>query len=604
MNSLQRGFILLGLLWQLGSICGRGAESCGLIHTWADGRPVLRELFVAPTGNNTTGTGTRIAPFRTIARAFQGVRPGDAIRLLPGVHAAGNSLSGVFGTSNAPIWLGGVPGEERPEIRGGTTALLLSRVRYLVVENLVVAGASANGINCDDGGDYANSEATHHLLFRNLEIRDIGTGGNQDGLKLSGVNTYQVLDCTFARMSAGGSGIDHVGCHQGLIARCTFTDMGSNAVQCKGGSEDIEIRANRFFQGGGRAINLGGSTGFQFFRPPLSPTEPNVEARNIRVFANLFQGAEAAVAFVGAVECDVAQNTIVDPSRWVLRILQETVSGGGYTFRPCGNNRFVNNLVSFRRAQVSTPVNVGGNTDPASFQFAHTLWYAADQPSQSHPSLPAAETGGIYGVNPLFRDAPAGDFSVPVNSPATGKGLALSNPRADLRERCYAKVPTLGAFEAVPRPNPSADTDGDRLPDDWEIANGLDPLDPADALLDADTDGQSALGEFLAGTDPRNVGSYFALGEVRLDEGAFGFRYSTVTGRIYRIEARSDLVSGNWTEVGVLLGTGAPAAFQEEPLAPLSAGRLFRVSIEFVATSDVNQAVEPSRSDSVVLLEQ
>ncbi len=59
-----------------------------------------------------------------------------------------------------------------------------------------------------------------------------GTGGNQDGLKLSGVNDYIVMDCDFTRMSTGGSGIDHVGCHHGLIARCTFTEMGSNAIQC------------------------------------------------------------------------------------------------------------------------------------------------------------------------------------------------------------------------------------------------------------------------------------------------------------------------------------------------------------------------------------
>ena len=221
-------------------------------------------------------------------------------RSLPGTYPAGTSIGNFAGTANAPIWLGGVTGQPRPTISGGATAMQLSRVRYVILENLEVAGATANGINCDDGGEYANSNATRHVIFRNLFIHDIGTGGNNDGLKLSGVNDYFVLDCEFARMSTGGSGIDHVGCHGGVIARNKFTDAGSNAIQCKGGSEDIDIRWNSFTNAGARAMSLGGSTGFQFFRPPLVPNAPNSEAKNIRVIANLFHGSDTPVAFVGA----------------------------------------------------------------------------------------------------------------------------------------------------------------------------------------------------------------------------------------------------------------------------------------------------------------
>lgn len=427
------------------------ADPCAAIPTFADGKQPSREIFVAPSGSNDTGEGSRTNPYQTLSRALQGLQPGEAIRLLPGTYAGGMSVAKVAGTSNSPVWLGGVPGLARPVIQGGSTAIHFSRVRYLVVENLEIGGATGNGLNCDDGGDYANADATRHLLFRNLFIHDIGTGGNNDGLKLSGVNDFLVLDCEFARLSAGGSGIDHVGCHRGLIARSTFTDAGSNAVQCKGGSEDIEIRANRFINGGGRAVNIGGSTGFQFFRPPLSRTTPNSEARNIQVVANLFRGGDAPVAFVGAVNSLVANNTIVEPRRWILRILQETVSSGGFTFLPCGNNQFMNNLVFFDRSQISTPVNIGPNTDGASFEFAHNLWIAANQPNHSRPTLPAVEAEGVYGLNPLFRDAAAGDFSVPRHSPAAGKGRALPILRADLRGMCYADPPTIGAFEATGR---------------------------------------------------------------------------------------------------------------------------------------------------------
>jgi hypothetical protein len=254
-------------------------------------------------------------------------------------------------------------------------------------------------------------------------------------------------------MSAGGSGIDQVGCHHGTIARCIFRDAqgeGGNAIQCKGGSEDIEIRRNRFINAGARAINVGGSTGFQFFRPPLSTNAPNSEAKNIRVIANLFRGSDAPVAFVGTVNSLVANNTIIEPRRWVLRILQETVSKDGYTFLPCGQSQFVNNLIYFDRSQVNTPVNVGGHTDAASFEFGHNLWYAFNAPGQSKPRLPVAETNGIYGADPKFNDPAAADYSVASNSPAVAKGRELAT--SDLLGRCYADPPAIGAFEVLTRP--------------------------------------------------------------------------------------------------------------------------------------------------------
>lgn len=48
----------------------------------------------------------------------------------------------------------------------------------------------------------------------------------------------------------------------------------------------------------------------------------------------------------------------------------------------------------------------------------------------------------------------------------------------------------------------SMDTDGDILPDQWEIAYALNPNDPADAELDSDGDRLTNRDEFFAGTDP------------------------------------------------------------------------------------------------------
>ena len=51
------------------------------------------------------------------------------------------------------------------------------------------------------------------------------------------------------------------------------------------------------------------------------------------------------------------------------------------------------------------------------------------------------------------------------------------------------------------------DTDNDGMHDSWELDNGLDPLNGADADQDADSDGFTNLKEYLAGTDPNDPSS-------------------------------------------------------------------------------------------------
>jgi len=418
---------------------------CDVIRTFDRGLEPTVELHVAVSGDNLTGDGSPGSPFATIGRAVSEAGPGTAIRVHPGTYAGGTYVSNLYGEPAAPIWIGGAPGEAKPLIQSGGEGLHLTKVSYVVIHDLEVASATSNGINCDDGGDYANQEAAHHVVFRKLDIHDIGGTGNQDCLKLSGLNDYWVLDSSFTRCGGGtsGSGVDHVGCHHGLLARNLFQEHSGNAVQSKGGSEDIEIRWNRFSDSGQRSLNLGGSTGFDYFRPPLSTTDANAEARNIRLVANLIEGSVAPVAYVGCVGCVVANNTIVDPGNWILRILQETTSTSPYTFEECSFGIFVNNLVYFDRSSLSTYVNIGPDTASETFTFANNLWYAYDSPSQSEPTLPVTESNGIYGLDPIFTT----DYQVSGASPAVAAGAPTEWTWGDLCGRCFADQPTIGTYE-------------------------------------------------------------------------------------------------------------------------------------------------------------
>lgn len=427
-----------------GSAGGGGmVGECGAIATFEDGATPEREIFVDAAASG-PGDGSEADPYPTLDAALAEATAGTAIRIRPGSYDGGAFASGLTGTVDAPIWIGGVPGEERPVITGGGNAFQLSGVSYVVVHDLEVTGQTANGINVDDGE--TASGATHDLVFRDLLIHDLGDGGNQDCLKLSGVDRFYVLDSEFVGCS-GGSAVDHVGCHQGVIARNLFRDLGGNGVQSKGGSDDIEITQNRFLAAGERAVNMGGSTGFEFFRPALSMSGMNFEARDIRVVANLFVGGISPIAFVGCVDCLAANNTVVDPETWVIRILQETTSTAEYAFLPSSGGRFVNNLVYYSLAGVRTHVNVGAETAPETFVFSNNLWYAHDSPGDSEPgSLPVMESAGVYGEDPAF--AGADDRHITASSPASGAGLELEGVAGDLDGECYAAPPSIGAYEA------------------------------------------------------------------------------------------------------------------------------------------------------------
>lgn len=431
------------------------AAACGTVPSFHDGQSPSRIIRVAPGGDDGTGDGSAERPFATLRRAAREAAPGSAIRLAPGRYDGGTYLDDLAGAADAPIWIGGAPGTgpgaggepwaEAPIIAGSGEGLHLTRARFVVVHDVVVEGASGNGINADDGGSVTGDRTSFRLTFERVAIRNIGGNGNQDCLKLSGLRDVVVRDSAFRRCGGGGSGsgIDMVGVQAAVVARSRFDEISGNAVQAKGGSNDIEVRANRMVRAGGRAVNMGGSTGFAYFRPPLDASRPNAEARDVRVVANWIEGSEAAVAFVGCVDCLAANNTIVDPGRWVLRILQETRSSGEFTFEPAREGTFANNIVVFRAGVLRTAVNVGDATAPETFAFRNNLWFASDAPERSAPQLPVAEQGSVIGRDPRLGE----DGAIGSGSPAAGAGRRIVGVTGDLVGACYGDPPSIGARE-------------------------------------------------------------------------------------------------------------------------------------------------------------
>jgi hypothetical protein len=232
MKKLWVGLLFLALLWPTTVL----AQD---IPTFETGKTPTVEIHVATDGSDDTGDGSASAPYASVARALQDAEPGAAVRIHAGAYPVRISVEDLSGTADAPIWIGGAPGEAKPVISGGSEGMHLTRVRYVIVHDLEVQNATQNGINCDDGGDTTTLRHAPRHLPQCVSSTTSGTGGNQDCLKLSGVNDYYVLDSEFTpvRRRHVRSGVDHVGCHGGLLVGTISTRLSANAVQCKGAAK-------------------------------------------------------------------------------------------------------------------------------------------------------------------------------------------------------------------------------------------------------------------------------------------------------------------------------------------------------------------------------
>ncbi|MFN0078013.1 MAG: right-handed parallel beta-helix repeat-containing protein [Prosthecobacter sp.] len=324
----------------------------------------------------------------SLRTALRDLKPGTTLKLAPGDYPGGHSVGGV-----EKLTIEALDPKNRPHFKGGGNAWHFSCCNNLTLRNLRVSGQTGNGLNLDDGGEL--TKPVTGITIEHVEVSDIGPKGNHDGIKCSGLDGLTIRDCTLTGW--GGQGIDFVGCHQSLITGCRFIGKegftASAAIQLKGGTSDVIVEKCHFTHAGERPLNLGGSTGLPYFRPQ----GVKYEATRLIVRDNVIEGSLCAAAFVGVDGAEFTGNTILFPTKWIFRILQETREPG---FIPCRNVRIKDNRIVFRRVQVQIDINIGSDTAPETFRFEKNHWFAEDKPQASKPRLPTEEQDGVYGADP------------------------------------------------------------------------------------------------------------------------------------------------------------------------------------------------------------
>ena len=168
----------------------------------------------------------------------------------------------------------------------------------------------------------------------------------------------------------------------------------------------------------------------------------------------------------------------------------------------------------------------------------------------------------------------------PWPSGASGSGWSLSR----LASASFGDDPAN--WQAAPpspgRPNPvsaNADADADGLPDEWEIAHGLDPTD-SDFINggagDADGDRATNWEEYVAGTSPTNPSDFLRFERVAVNDAQLQLEFLPRAGRIYTLERRN-LANppGSWSVVqSQISGTNRLTLTD-----PVGTGGLYRLKV-------------------------
>lgn len=139
----------------------------------------------------------------------------------------------------------------------------------------------------------------------------------------------------------------------------------------------------------------------------------------------------------------------------------------------------------------------------------------------------------FYGFNPNLNDANLDSDGDGTNN--LGEFLLRSDPHA---------VPDYNPENELIDTRPGVDTDGDGIPNNWEVVNGMNYEDPSDAALDFDRDGYTNLQELRLNTDPRGAPAY-RIRQIGPFSGVSGVDISKVTLSEGSISGNPDNAGGD-----------------------------------------------------------
>lgn len=589
--------------------------ACAALLAFASWPTQATTNFVSGTiGNSVTLSGTNWLSGTVV------ITNGAVVTISPGARLLMNTNATLLvygqllaeGTSNAPI-----------TFTRATTTAPWSRIKFIRAQDsafrhCVVEFANSAG---DHQNYYDNDCNTNtpplarnyheavvalatHLDFENCLFRNLpSTASNGEGdaiaiiaddVEFPGTASARVINCQFTGI---GQAI-HTRFSFVLVEGCVFSSK-------RGDNDDIDlygesfppalVRNNLFLSGVEDKINPTRCSAIIMNNLFLNGPDHGVVLRDKCypiVVNNIFSNFTAAALSVQN-QCDalIANNTIVNSGRGVRMFDHTGRHGPPYCLTP-GNGKatLVNNIIR------NTPSG------------AITMEQSSFTP---HPHVTVINCNIQGGQGSIVRSGSNGgaDATVvwgPGNIDAdpqftTGLRLSAGSPCIDAGTNAMALVSSnwsasvTNDYYGMPRPLdgngdgtaqydigahefllPSADSNGDGIPDGWALTFGFSPLDNSVSTNDVDGDRMTTWAEFVAGTNPTNATSLLDVHWSTSEAAVLNFvAQSNVS---YTVQWRTNLTSAMWMNLTNIAANPQVRAIAVDTTAlPASGENYFRI---------------------------
>ncbi len=348
------------------------------------------------------------------------VRPGDEIILMPGRHRPA-TLDRLQGARGNPITIRGLDPKRPSVIDASRYGLVLHQPQHVVIENIVITGATIAGLVVDDldstAALYPNEQPPPtlrkpwraNLVIRNITITNTGPQGKRHAIELSGLQDVRIHDVHIEGW--GGSGLELIGCHGVAVESCRFSALDDysqrHAIQIRAGSERVNITQCHFQVIAGAVVVIGGSSKLREFRPEIPPdadSRSHYEARHVQLQRCTFLGGACPIVLAHCDDTLIRNSTFIRPRHAVLcTTAEQTDNRIAFT----GRAIFGGNLLVWEPGDLRRLVAIAPADDAESFVFEESLWWSTEPAKQRARlgKLPGArQTPQITDLDPKLDD--------------------------------------------------------------------------------------------------------------------------------------------------------------------------------------------------------
>jgi hypothetical protein len=269
------------------------------------GNPTLVDLWVDPVRGTDAASGVgRAQALRTVTEAWRRIPVGTPLTL--GFRI--NLVAGTYPESSVPAYWesrrGTVTAPVIVRAADGPGTARLPAINVFNCRRLYLDGLDISA----GGGDVAHFEACTHILLRDCTIRGLGTIATydvpQETLKANQCRFVYVERCDIS--GAWDNAVDFVAVQGGHVVASRIHRAGDWALYAKGGSANLVVAGNEFFDAGTGGFTAGQGTGFEFMVAPWL----TYEAEAITFRNNLVHDVEGAAFGVNGGRDIVIANTV------------------------------------------------------------------------------------------------------------------------------------------------------------------------------------------------------------------------------------------------------------------------------------------------------